>query len=99
MLWFIDNSAAELALVKAGSPTETMCQIALLATAALAALRARPWFEHVASADNPADPLSRDGYEDVNVAAHVRAGEWEVFEPIEPPLAALRFEHLWQTPL
>ena len=30
VIWFIDNSAAEAALIKAGSPTQTMCTLALL---------------------------------------------------------------------
>ena len=60
LLWFIDNTSAESALVKAGSPTETMCRLALMATAALAGLGARAWYEHVESDDNPADVFSRE---------------------------------------
>eukprot|EP00959_Pyramimonas_sp_CCMP1952_P428707 8979101-Pyramimonas_sp.AAC.1 len=55
VLWFIDNQAAEAALVKAGSPTESMCRLALQATAALVALGSRPWFERAPSDDSPAD--------------------------------------------
>ena len=66
VLWFIDNTSAESALVKAGSPTETMCELALGATAALASLGVRPWFEHVPSPDPtlsaaPAWPIRQSG--------------------------------------
>ena len=55
-------------MVKAGSPTETMAALALVATATLARLKARTWFEHVASDDNPSDVLSRDAHADPDVA-------------------------------
>ena len=97
VIWFIDNSAAEAALVKAGSPTQTMCTLALVATAALASLKVRPWFEHIPSEDNPADVLSRGGLEDAAVAEAVRSGEFLVREPVEPPTeAVLNYEFWWQ---
>eukprot|EP00973_Karenia_brevis_P009032 1223021-Karenia_brevis.AAC.1 len=58
-------------------------------------LRARPWYEHVASEDNPADVLSRAGYDDRDVAEHVRTGAWVVYEPKEPPVVELDFDRLW----
>ena len=70
VIWFIDNTSAESALVKAGSPTETMCRPALRAAAILAGLRARVWYEHVPSPDNPADVLSRDATDDPAVKAN-----------------------------
>ena len=97
MLAFIDNTAAESALVKAGSPTETMCHLALIASATLASLNCRPWYEHVASDDNPADVLSRDGYNDPQIAARVKCGDLMAYEPIEPPATALNFDSLWRS--
>ena len=96
VIWFIDNSAAEAALVKAGSPTETMCRLALVATAALASIKARPWYEHVPSKDNPADVLSRDGLQDPGIAAAVEAGRYVVRTPEEPPAeSVLDYDYWW----
>ena len=97
--WFIDNQAAEAALVKAGSPTESMCSLALVATAALTALGARPCFERIPSSDNPADVLSRAGYDDPVVLSRLRAAQWEACPPREPPVAALAFDRLFISPL
>ena len=36
VVWFVDNTSAESALIKAGSPTETMCRPALRAAAMMA---------------------------------------------------------------
>ena len=38
VIWILDNTSAECALAKACSPTESMCRLALLATASLAGL-------------------------------------------------------------
>ena len=95
VVWFIDNTAAEAALVKAGSPTQTMCALALVATAALASLRVRPWFEHVPSPDNPADALSRGGYSDPKVAEEIRAGRYVASEPVAPPMDAILDYDFW----
>ena len=84
ILWFLDNASAESALVKAGSPTCSMCYLALLASAALAGLDTRAWYEHVPSGDNPAYVLSREGYENVEVAAKVASGEWVSLVVVEP---------------
>ena len=97
VLWLIDNTSAESALVKAGSPTESMCRLALTATAALAGLDARPWFEHVASPDNPADVLSRAGLRDPLVMGRVASGEWLVHVAVPPPAESmLDYEFWWQ---
>ncbi|CAK0873242.1 unnamed protein product, partial [Prorocentrum cordatum] len=61
VLWWIDNTAAATAMVKAGSPTVTMGKLALQAHAMLTSLGCRVWIEHVPSKDNPADVLSREG--------------------------------------
>ena len=82
--------------MKAGSPTQTMCRLALVATAALASLRTRPWFEHVPSPDNPADILSREALDDPQVAEAVRSGQYVVKDPIEPPrTSVLDYEYWW----
>ena len=97
VLWWIDNTSAEAALVKAGSPTESMCDIALAATAALAGLRCRPWFDHVPSPDNPADALSRDGLEDETVRRRIACGAYVVREAVEPPRnSILDYEYWWR---
>ena len=95
VIWFIDNKAAEAALVKAGSPTESMCRLALVATAALTSFGARPWFEWIPSDDNPADVLSRAGFDDPVVASHLDSGRWEALAPREPPAAELDFDSLF----
>ena len=96
MLWFLDNTSAESALIKAGSPTETMCRLAMVAGAALAGLGAKTWFDHVASADNPADVLSRAGFSDKRVAEAVRTRRVDVIEPKEPPWGSeLDYEFWW----
>ena len=83
--------------VKAGSPTESMCTLALAAMAALAALGTRPWFDHVPSADNPADPLSRGGLQDEDVARMIADGRYVVHEAVPPPeRSMLDYEFWWQ---
>ena len=97
VLWFIDNTSAEAALVKAGSPTESMCALALAAMAALAGLGTRPWFDHVPSADNSADPLSRGGLEDEGVGRMIADGLYVVHEAVPPPVqSVLDYEFWWQ---
>ena len=94
IVWFADNRSAASALVKAGSTTETMGRMALIATAALMCLRARVWTDWAPSGDNPADPLSRGGLQDPLVAPHVHCGAWEVAEPIPPKTHELDYESL-----
>ena len=96
ILWFIDNQAAETALVKAGSPAESMCAIALVATACLARIRARPWYEHIASEDNPSDVLSRAGESDPAVAHKIHSGQWVRLPVVEPDWSqGLNYPHWW----
>ena len=98
VLWFIDNTSAESALVKAGSPTETMCRPALIASAIIAGLNSRVWYEHVPSPDNPADVLSRDATMDPEVAEKVATGLWIMRCPVVPELGAMpTYEDLWQS--
>ena len=86
IVWFIDNTPAETALIKSASPTESMCRPALAVGMALLGLRARVWYEHVPSASNPADWLSRDGLRDRRVALRLARGEWQHLPAAEPPL-------------
>ena len=96
IIWFLDNTSAETAMIKSASPTETMCRLAMVAGAALAGLGAKTWFDHVASADNPADVLSRAGFSDKQVAEAVRTRRVDVIEPKEPPWGnELDYEFWW----
>lgn len=88
VLWFIDNTSAESALVKCGSTTPSMARLALQASMAFVALGARAWFEHVPSADNPSDVLSRDGFADEGVARLIAQGGLVLVRACEPPLAS-----------
>ena len=82
LLWLIDKTGAESALVKAGSPTETMCHLALPAASALAGVRARAWYEHIESdSDTYVDALSRLGLADPMVRRNVEAGLWDLVPP------------------
>ena len=73
-----------------------MCALALAATAALAGLGARPWYEHVPSPDNPADPLSRDGLQDEGVRRMVEEGLYQVHTAVPPPdRNILDYEFWW----
>ena len=59
-------------------------------------LRARVWYEHVPSADNPADVLSRDAMTDAYVRAKVDCGEWIWREAIILDFAApTDYRALW----
>lgn len=94
VIWFIDNTSAESALVKSGSATPSMSRLALQAAAFFAALGARVWFEHVPSEDNPADALSRDGFDDPWVRAELARGRW-LRRPCSPPPPADDFVGAW----
>ena len=96
LIWFIDNTSAATALVKAGSPTVSMNNLALKASAMLAALGCRTWYEHVPSDDNPADVLSRDAMEDPVVKQMVEQGRWVFRQPVCPKaIEHESFEALW----
>ena len=77
VLWFIDNTGACTAMLKTSSPIEDNSSMAHVASFALLALRARPWYEYVPSDDNPSDPLSRDGYLGPGVSARIATGQWQ----------------------
>ena len=94
IIWFIDNTSAESALVKCGSATLSMAQLALQASAAFAALQARVWFEYVPSADNPADVFSRAGYSDPQVACAIASGQIVTVRAVSPPTAD--FTNIWE---
>ena len=76
ILWFFDNLSALTAMTKSGSPVEDSSELAMVGAYLLTMQGARAWFEHVPSASNPSDPLSRDGFSDPWVASKIEAGEW-----------------------
>jgi len=94
MIWFIDNTSAESALVKSGSATESMSRLALQAAAFFTALGARVWFEHIPSEDNPSDALSRAGFADPFVAQMIASGQW-LRMPCRAPPSADSFVGAW----
>ena len=85
VIWFIDNTSAESALVKSGSATASMSELALQAATFLVALRARPWYEWIPSDDNPADGFSRDGWDCDLATVLIRKGAITRIEPRPPP--------------
>ena len=60
-LWFIDNTAALMALVRGKSDAPSLDTMAQVAQVASFALRTRPYYEYVESAANWADEVSRQG--------------------------------------
>jgi len=60
-IWFIDNVAALMALVKGSSGSHSLDQMARLVHLACFAIRSVPYFEYVESAANWADEISREG--------------------------------------
>eukprot|EP00971_Amphidinium_carterae_P264946 5255664-Amphidinium_carterae.1 len=76
VLWFFDNLSAMTSMLKAGSPTEDNSKMSMRAAFLLASLGCRTWFEHVPSAANPADPLSREALGDPWLCSHVASGAW-----------------------
>ena len=63
-VWFIDNVAALMALVRGRSNQPSLDALALLIHAALFTLRAWVYFEWVESKANWSDGISRDGFHD-----------------------------------
>ena len=74
--WYIDNTSAASAAIKGASPTEDNSPMALVAALLAASFGCRIWVEYIASAQNPSDALSRDGYDDTEVQAKLGSGEW-----------------------
>ena len=62
--WYIDNEAAVSSLIRGASRSSDVGHIAVAAHLAMLAIDARPWFEWIDTASNPADGLSRDGLQD-----------------------------------
>ena len=60
-IWFIDNVAALMALVKGSSGSHSLDQMAKLVYLACFATCSVPYFEYVESAANWADEISREG--------------------------------------
>ncbi len=84
VIFFLDNQAAWSALIKSASSAEDCSSISLVCNLLLMLFCVRPWFEYVHTAQNPADPLSRDGLADRGVRAKLRNGLWKVSHT-EPP--------------
>ena len=63
-VWFVDNIAALMALVRGRGNSESLDQMALRIHAALFSIRAWVYFEWVSSESNWADGISRDGLAD-----------------------------------
>ena len=96
IIWFLDNTAAVAALIKAASPIEDNSSMALLAALAFMSAGARVWFEYVNTKQNPADALSRGGFDDPEVIDKIRSKQWvprqvnfnwKVMEGLSPPAA------------
>ena len=60
-LWFIENTAALMALVRGKSDAPSLDTMAQVAQVASFAFRTRPYYEYVESAANWADEVSRQG--------------------------------------
>ena len=60
-IWFIDNVAALMALVKGSSGSHSLDQMAKLVHLACFAIRSVPYSEYIESAANWADEISRRG--------------------------------------
>ena len=60
-VWFIDNVAALMALVKGASGSHSLDQMAQLVHLACFAIRSVPYFGYVESAANWPDEISREG--------------------------------------
>ena len=64
MIWFVDNIAAAVALIKGASTKEDIMMTTVAIHVLLTKHRIRVWIEYVESASNPSDGLSRDGVQD-----------------------------------
>ena len=60
-IWFIDNVAALMALVRGSSGSHSLDQMAKLVHLACFAIRSVPYFEYIESKANWADEISRVG--------------------------------------
>ena len=98
-MWWIGNSSAASAMVKAASPTQDNSPMALLASLPLAAVGSQPWYEYVHTLQNfIADALSRDGY-DCDVVREALASGCRVLPAEGLPwdeLINLEFARTWE---
>ena len=97
LLWFLDSMSALGAFIRGGSGVGDSAVMAHLVVITLASITCRAWFDYVNTKDNPADVLSRDGYEDPDVARRVYCGEWLPVLDTIPWTSMLHFspEELW----
>ena len=63
-LWFIDNVAALMALIRGRSSVNSLDQMAMLVHAAACSFQVQFYFDWVASESNWSDQISRIGWED-----------------------------------
>ena len=97
-VWFIDNVAALMALVKGSSGSHSLDQMAKIIHLACFAIHSVPYFEYVESKANWADEISRVGAQG-NWASHNAFSVSECGVAVElltlPSLAIVRvFEYL-----
>ena len=97
-VWFIDNVAALMALVKGSSGSHSLDQMAKIIHLACFALRSVPYFEYIQSEANWSDEISREGAQG-NWAPHNAFSVGECGVAVElltlPSLAVVRiFEYL-----
>ena len=85
LIWWIDNRSACSALVKGATPTEPATRMSLVSHAALASRGVAAYFEWIDSDANPADPLSRLGFDDDWVACQLSCGRWRKWNVTPPP--------------
>ena len=97
-IWFVDNIAALMALVKGSSGSHSLDQMAKLVHLACFAVRSVPYFEYVESKANWSDEISRKGAQGNWAIRNAFAvGECEVVVELLtlPCLAVVRiFEYL-----
>ena len=81
VLWFIDNEAAASAGIRASSGLPEVDIMMQVAHMLWLHLDMRVWLEWIDSKSNPADGLSRDGYQD----AWTLQQQWQLTSVADPP--------------
>ena len=98
LIWFLDSMSALGGLIRGGSAVCDNSAMAHRVVLTLASIRCRAWFDYVNTKDNPADVLSRAGYDDPLVRRRVSRKEWLPVSVDIPwhSLLTLSPEDLWQ---
>ena len=89
ILWGVDNTSAEAALIRGYSTKADTAPIVAATSILLAKHHCRPWWYHVDSASNPSDGLSRNGVQDPWTASQAAQHGWELHTVPFPPLHRL----------